>query len=82
MPADWDNVEFTRKWRGATYNFHYARVDGIDETILTVDGKKLDGNRLPVPAGKPKIDVLVEMPCVSIENNREINESLACSGCA
>ncbi len=55
LPPHWDGYTFTRLYRGHTYRIR-ARVNkkkGRSRMpVLTLDGKPVDGNILPVPKGK------------------------------
>lgn len=49
VPADFDEITVTRKFRGATYNIHISNPNGREKGIksLTVDGKPVEGNVIP-----------------------------------
>ena len=54
IPSDWKGFSVTRKFRGATYEITVENPSGVQKGILsvTLDGKPVDGNVLPVlPAG-------------------------------
>ena len=50
IPAEWDGFSIRRKFRGATYNIEISNPDRVEKGIksITVDGKKISGNILPV----------------------------------
>ena len=53
LPADWESFTATRKFRGATYNIKVNKVKGQTGRVarLTIDGRKVEGNLIPLPAG-------------------------------
>ncbi len=50
IPKDWDGYEVTRKFRGAAYNVKIENPSHVSKGIksITVDGKAIEGNILPV----------------------------------
>lgn len=50
IPSAWDGFTATRKFRGATYNITVKNPDHVNKGVksLTVDGKAVDGNVVPV----------------------------------
>ena len=50
IPSAWDGLAATRKYRNATYDIKISNPDHISKGIksVTVDGKAIDGNLLPV----------------------------------
>ena len=50
IPAAWDGLKATRQYRNATYQITVTNPDHINKGIksVTVDGKAIDGNILPV----------------------------------
>jgi len=50
IPSAWDGMTATRKFRGATYNVTVKNPDHVCKGVksVTVDGKAIDGNVLPV----------------------------------
>jgi cellobiose phosphorylase len=46
MPSDWERVEVTRPFRGATYHIVIEKPKGVGcgEIEVTCDGKKIEGN--------------------------------------
>ena len=50
IPHEWDGFTATRKYRGATYNITVKNPDHICKGVksVTVDGKAIDSNILPV----------------------------------
>ncbi len=49
VPADLTDYCVTRKYRGCTYNIHITKESG--KSGLVVDGKAVEGNLIPAPAG-------------------------------
>ena len=50
VPAEWNGFNVTRKFRGTTYNISVKNPDHVSKGIagITVDGKNIEGNVLPV----------------------------------
>ncbi len=50
IPSSWDGFTASRKFRGATYNITVKNPDHVNKGVksLTVDGKAVDGNVVPV----------------------------------
>ncbi len=50
IPSAWDGFTASRKFRGATYNITVKNPDHVNKGVksLTVDGKAVDGNVVPV----------------------------------
>ena len=50
IPSSWDGYEITRQYRGATYQIKVSNPKHVSSgiTSLTVDGKKVEGNRIPI----------------------------------
>ena len=50
IPSAWDGLAATRTYRNATYEIKISNPDHISKGIksVTVDGKAIDGNLLPV----------------------------------
>ncbi|MFH1783894.1 MAG: glycosyl transferase [bacterium] len=50
IPKEWDGFTVKRKFRGTTYDISVKNPDHVFKgvTSVTVDGKKIDGNILPV----------------------------------
>lgn len=50
IPSDWSGYKVTRIFRGATYEISISNPNGVQKGIksVTVDGKLIDGNVLPV----------------------------------
>ena len=56
LPKEWDTVTYRRTFRGAAYDFTITNGEGA--LYVTVDGKAIDGNVLPVFAdGTHKVEV-------------------------
>lgn len=63
IPAEWDGFEISRAYRGSTYNISVKNPDHISKGIksITVDGKSIEGNVLPVFSDGKTHDVEVIM---------------------
>ncbi len=65
IPVAWSGFEFTRIFRGATYQITVANPSGLCAGVkrLKVNGKEIEGNILPIfPAGKTvKVVVVLEV---------------------
>ena len=53
IPHEWDGFTATRQFRGATYNITVKNPDHVCKGVkaMTVDGKAVDGNVIPVCDG-------------------------------
>ena len=57
LPASWQSCRVTKTFRGCTYKIEYVRSE--KEKGIEVDGNPVDGNLLPIKAGKTvKVKVL------------------------
>jgi len=54
IPTSWKGFKATRKYRGVTYRIEIERQGKGNKIALTVDGKKLEGNTVPVPVNGTK----------------------------
>ncbi|MDZ7723042.1 MAG: glycosyl transferase [candidate division KSB1 bacterium] len=63
IPKDWDGFTYVRKYRGAVYNITVENPQGVEKGVksITVDGKSLDGQCVPVAAQGANVNVRVEM---------------------
>ncbi len=63
IPAEWDGLDISRKFRGATYDIHVTNPNHVCKGVqsVSVDGKAIDGNVLPVfnDSKAHKIDVVM-----------------------
>jgi cellobiose phosphorylase len=52
LPADWDGFSMTRRFRGTTYRIRVEKAAGITGRVasLDVDGVRVPGNIVPLPA--------------------------------
>ena len=57
IPDDWNEYTVTRKFRGTAYTIHIKR---IGEKTMTVDGKLMDGNLVPI-SDKKEVTILVTL---------------------
>jgi len=50
VPKAWDGFKFTRSFRGATYKIEVKNPDHVSKGVksVTVDGKAVDGNIVPI----------------------------------
>ncbi len=51
LPKKWDTVKVTRIFRGATYHITIDNTAGTGNYVLTMDGKTVEGNVLPLADG-------------------------------
>lgn len=53
IPAQWDEFQVTRRWRGATYNITVRNPDGVEKGVkmMTLNGTALVGPIPPQEAG-------------------------------
>jgi cellobiose phosphorylase len=56
LPSDWNEVFVERVWRESTYRISIKRTGKYS---LTVDGKKLSTNTIPIPNTKSSHEVIV-----------------------
>ena len=63
IPHEWDGFTVTRKFRGDTYNITVKNPNGSQKGVkaMTVDGKAVDGNVIPVVGDGKAHEVIVEM---------------------
>jgi cellobiose phosphorylase len=54
IPTGWTGFKATRKFRGVTYKIEVKRAGKGNNVALTVDGKKVEGNIVPLPAAGTK----------------------------
>lgn len=63
LPSQWNECEVERSYRGATYHISIKNPNGLQKgaVTLTLDGKPVDGNKLPLPqsGGTHKVEVLI-----------------------
>jgi cellobiose phosphorylase len=50
IPKDWNGFSIVREFRGNTFNIAISNPNGVSKGVasLTVDGKALEGNTIPV----------------------------------
>jgi cellobiose phosphorylase len=50
IPKGWKGFKVTRKYRGATYNINVTNPNGVSKGVksITLNGKAVDGNVLPI----------------------------------
>jgi len=63
IPAEWNSYTVKRKFRGATYNITISNPNHVEKGVksITVDGKEISGNILPVFNDGKEHDVQVVM---------------------
>ncbi len=63
IPHDWEGYKVSRRFRGATYNVDIRNPEHVCRGVkrVTVDGKAIDGNVLPVFADGKVHDVVVTL---------------------
>ena len=61
IPTDWKGFEVTRKFRGATYHIKVENPHGVSTGVkqITLDGKALESNVIPVSSSSSTHEVLV-----------------------
>ncbi len=61
IPKNWDSFKVIRKFRGAVYHITVRNPSHVSKGVkkITVDGKELEGNEIPVYSDKYKHDVEV-----------------------
>lgn len=62
IPHEWDGYTLTRKFRGANYNIKVSNPDHVCSGVksVTVDGKPVDGNIIPVfDNGEHSVEVVL-----------------------
>ena len=63
IPSSWDGFSVVRNFRDATYRIEVKNPDHVNKGVkqITVDGKKIDGNKVPVFGQGSKHSVKVIM---------------------
>lgn len=63
VPSDFGDFELVRKFRGATYYIDVKKPDGVQKGVsrISVDGKEMEGNLIPLEDGKTEYHVTVYM---------------------
>lgn len=61
IPTDWKGFEVTRKFRGTTYHIKVENPNGVSKGVkqITLDGKALESNVIPVSSSNSTHEVLV-----------------------
>lgn len=61
IPTDWKGFEVTRKFRGTTYHIKVENPNGVSKGVkqITLDGKVLESNVIPVSSSNSTHEVLV-----------------------
>ena len=63
IPAAWKGFDITRKFRGVTYNIKVENPNGVCKGVkqITIDGKAVEGNIIPISAAGEVHEVVVTM---------------------
>ncbi len=61
IPQDWPNFKVTRLFRGMIYTIEVERTGPGNTVSLTVDGRPLEGDVLPVVSEKSRVEVKVTL---------------------
>jgi cellobiose phosphorylase len=63
IPSEWNGFNITRKFRGTTYNIKVVNEKHINKGVakVTIDGRPISSNLLPIFANGTTVSVLVEM---------------------
>jgi cellobiose phosphorylase len=62
IPGAWPGFRARRLWRGVTYHIHVKRAGAGNTVSLSVDGKPIEGNIVPLPApGQTEVTVKVTL---------------------
>jgi cellobiose phosphorylase len=63
IPSDWDGFEVTRQYRGATYEIKVENPEHVSSGVkkLTVNGKTIEGNRIPIAKKGRTVQVVVTL---------------------
>jgi cellobiose phosphorylase len=62
IPATWAGFSATRVFRGVTYHIKVERHGTGNHVAMTVDGKPIDGNIVPLPSrGTGQLEVVVRL---------------------
>jgi len=66
IPNSWESFHVTRRFRGTVYEIEVRNPGGVGHGVssLTVDGRELEGNLLPLPAdaGPVFVEVVLDSP--------------------
>jgi cellobiose phosphorylase len=63
IPAEWDEFNVTRNYRGVTYHIHVTNPKHVSKGVekVTVNGKQVEGRLIRVEAGSGEVHVEVVM---------------------
>jgi hypothetical protein len=72
-PKEWERLEATRKFRGATYQIRVSKPKGICKDIarVVVNGEKIEGNPIAAHSAGPEVEVEVTLGKESRRPNRK-----------
>jgi cellobiose phosphorylase len=61
LPSSWTGFEAHRVYRGATYTLRVRRVGHGDEISLELDGRPMEGQRVPIAPAGSTVDILASI---------------------
>lgn len=63
IPAVWDGFEVTRKFRNTVYRIKVINPNHVSKGVkkITIDGKVVESNLIPLFGGNKRVDVVVEL---------------------
>jgi len=63
VPATWKHFTVHRRFRDRNYHIHVTNPTGISRGVMsiTANGRKIDGNMIPLTIEGPEVDVEVTM---------------------
>ena len=63
IPSSWKEYKVHRVFRGKVYDIHVRNSAGVCKGIksVKVDGKKIEGNTIPLDLGGARVQVVVEL---------------------
>ncbi|TWT17551.1 NdvB protein [Luteimonas marina] len=62
LPSHWPRARARRRFRGAEFDVEIERMQGLAQTVLIVDGQRLDGDRIAHVRAGHRYVVRVELP--------------------
>lgn len=65
LPSHWKNASLTRRFRGSVFEITFERKASERYSKITVNGKVLDGDVIPVPEGERRFKVEVVLPAAT-----------------
>ncbi|MBO7393359.1 MAG: glycosyl transferase family 36 [Abditibacteriota bacterium] len=63
IPESWKEYDVSRMFRGVRYNIHVSNPHGVSKGVqyIEIEGRRVEGNRIPVENVKKEISVLCVM---------------------